>query len=115
MNNINTEQMSLNNPIAIAARLIEEINTNPKTYDNWVNSDKRYKLIMEMSLVGDDFEKNQGVITSHYDVHVSSDSSEDLINIWKNFFSKRAYDTTKAHFIVDMKEKKIINLLSFCA
>lgn len=94
--------------------LKKEFEENPEMWQKWTNSDKRYMLVTDISIIENDFNKSSGTVTDHFDAHISSDSILSLKNIWLNFFSKRPYDNAKQHFIADMKEKRIIEFCSVC-
>lgn len=96
------------------ASLQKRLEEDPIMWNNWTNSDKRYMLITNINYVGNDFNNKYGTVTHYYDAHISSNSIETLLDIWDNFFSKRPYDTTRQHFIADMKEKKVVKFVSVC-
>lgn len=91
----------------------ESLESNPEMWEMWTKSDKRYMLVTNISCRDNDFEKDCGKVTATFDANISSNSLDDLQNIWENVFSKR-YCTTTQNFIVDMKEKKVIVFLSCC-
>ena len=96
------------------ASLRAKLESKPEMWEKWTNSDKRYMLVTDISLIENDFNKTSGTVTAHFDAHISSNSIESLRGAWQNFFSKRPYDTTKQHFIADIKERKIVEFVSVC-
>lgn len=95
-------------------RLKHQIETNPEMWDIFTKFHERYVLVTNMCLLENDFSKSTGTVTASFNIHVGSDSIENLINVWSNFFSKRPYNTTKQHFIVDTKDKKVVEFVSVC-
>lgn len=95
--------------------LKQRLESDPEMWKRWTNSDKRYMLVTKIPLIENDFHfnKSSGAITDYFDMHISSNSIENLRNIWQNFFFNR-YDTTSQHFIADIKNKKIIEFVSVC-
>lgn len=88
---------------------------DPEMWNAWTNSDKRYMLICYPMIIENNVDNNgNGKITAHLDCHVSSNNLEDLRLFWNSKFIQQRYDTTKQHFIADIKEKKIFEFVSIC-
>lgn len=96
------------------ASLKHMLEENDEMFECWTNSDKQYMIVSDISLIEDDFDKREGKITEHFDVHISSNSVKALRSFWINLLSKRPYDSTKQHFIADIKNRKIVEFLSVC-
>lgn len=79
----------------------------------WTVSEKRYMLVTKRCVIEGDLERRTGTVTNRLDFHVSSDSVEDLCALWRAL--PWNLDTTYQHFIVDVKEHKVVSLLSICA
>ena len=95
--------------------LKKDLEENPEMWDNWTISDKRYMLVCYPMIIENDIDNNpSGKVTAHLDCHVSSDNLEDLRLLWKSKFIQQRYDTTKQHFIADIKERKVIEFVSVC-
>lgn len=84
-----------------------------KMFDRWTKSSQRYMLISHIMIVENSLSSDSGLVTGHCDAHISSDSIEDLKIIWRELLFK-IYDNTHQHFIVDVKERKVIEFLSVC-
>ena len=97
------------------ASLKKKLEENPEMWDNWTKSDKRYMLVCYPMIIENDVDNNpSGRVTAHLECHVSSDNIEDLRLLWKSKFIQQRYDTTRQHFIADMKERKIVEFTSVC-
>jgi len=97
------------------ASLKKDLEEKPEMWDNWTKSDKRYMLVCYTTIIKDDIDNNpSGKVTAHLDCHVSSDNLQDLRLLWKSKFIQQRYDTTKQHFIADIKERKIVEFVSVC-
>lgn len=84
-------------------------------WDDWTRSDKRYMLVCYLMIIENDIDNDpSGKVTAHLDCHVSSNNLEDLRLLWKSKFVCQRYDTTRQHFIADMKERKIVEFVSVC-
>jgi len=97
------------------ASLKKDLEEKPEMWDNWIKSDKKYMLVCYPMIIENDIDNNpSGRVTAHLDCHISSDNLDDLRLFWKSKFIQQRYDTTKQHFIADVKEKKIIEFTSVC-
>jgi hypothetical protein len=94
------------------AQLIE----SDERWSDWTTSPKRYMLVSQLGIVENDVDGNPlGLVTGYLDLHVSSDSAEDLKRLWVSRFIQQRYETSRQHFIVDTKERKVVEFLSVCA
>ena len=97
------------------ASLKKHLEENPKMWDEWTKSDKRYMPVCYLSITKNSVDINpSGSVTGHLDCHISSDKLEDLRLFWKSMFIQQRYTGTRQHFIADIKEKKIVEYLSVC-
>lgn len=97
------------------ASLKKELEGNSEMWNNWTKIDKRYVLIFHLMVVENDIDNNlSGRVTAHLDCHASSDNLEDLKLLWKSRFVQERYASTRQHFIIDTKEKKVIEFVSVC-
>lgn len=94
--------------------LKKDLEEKPEMWDNWTKSDKRYMLVCYPSIVNNNITALSGTVTGHLDFHVSSNSVEDLKLLWYSDFIQQKFDTTRQHFIADMKSRKIIEFMSVC-
>ena len=94
--------------------LKKELESNSEMWERWTNSDKRYMLVSSIQIIENDINKTCGRTSGYIDCHISSNNIEDLRLLWKSEFIKQRYDTTKQHFIADIKDKKIVEFLSVC-
>lgn len=92
--------------------LKKRLEGDPEMFDRWTKSDARYMLVSYIMIVENSF-VGSGLVTGHCDMHISSDSIENLKIVWREFLYK-IYDNTHQHFIVDMKERKVVEFLSVC-
>ena len=79
-----------------------------------LKSEKRYILVSAIHIVEDDFDKKSGRVTGYLDYKVYSNSVSDLKQVWEKSLHDR-YSTTCQHFIFDMRDNKVIEVLSMCA
>ena len=87
--------------------LKKHLEENPKMWDEWTKSDKRYMLICYLLA-------DISLTTGYLDCHISSDSVEDLKSIWESELFQRKYSSSRQNFIADIKERKIVEFLSVC-
>ena len=96
------------------ASLKQELENDPVMWNNWVNYDKKYKLISTITIVENDLNQGTGKVTGRIHFGASSDSIDDLKRFWAHSFMQSGYDSTVQHFIVDTEEKKVVEFLSVC-
>jgi thermostable 8-oxoguanine DNA glycosylase len=96
------------------AALKKRLEDNSEMWDRWTKSDKRYMLVYHLLIVDNDVEKGSGPVTAHLDCHIGSNNLEDLRLMWNSKFVQQRYDSTRQHFIVDTKDKKVVEFLSVC-
>lgn len=83
--------------------------------ENWLNSKKRYVLWTLLHAVNGSLDEDlSGIITDRFECLIYSDSVESLRFFWNSKFVKNRYSTFLSHFIYDLKEKKVVELLSCC-
>ena len=106
-------------PVAYYEYAKVEFRSVIESYDGWsrwTTSDKRYMLVSQLGIVENDIDGNpSGTVTGYLDMHVSSNRIEDLQLLWASSFFQQRYETSRAHFIVDTKERKVVEFLSICA
>ena len=97
------------------ASLKKDLEEKTEMWNSWTQSCKRYMLVCYPVIIENDIDSNpSGKVTARLDCHISSDNLEDLRLFWKSKFIQQRYDTSKQHFIADMKEKKIVEFTSVC-
>lgn len=104
------EQLAL-----IKKRLEEELEKDLDLWDKWTKSDKRYTLVCFLNIIENNIDENlSGKVTGHLDFYVSSDNIEDLRLLWESKFVQSKFCSTRWHIIIDVKERKLVEILSFC-
>lgn len=97
------------------ASLKKDLEENTEMWDNWTKPEGRYVLVCHLMVMENDIDNNlSGRVTSHFNCNISADNIEDLKLLWKSKFIQARYDSTRQHFIADMKEKKIVEFMSVC-
>lgn len=94
--------------------LKKDLESDAKMWDRWTKSEKRYVLICYIMIMNNNIDITCGRVTADLDCHISSDNIEDLILFWESKFIKERYDSTRQHFIIDTKEKKVVKFCSVC-
>ncbi len=96
--------------------LKKALESDPEMWQRWTTSNKRYMLVTYIGLPANAPapEGPIAVVYNYFDTHISSDSIETLQNAWNYFSSKLYYDSTRQHFIADIKERKIVEFVSVC-
>ena len=101
---------------AQAAQGLKRLIESDDHWTDWTASDKRYMLVTHLLIVEGDVDGDTfGRVTGYLDFHVSSTNVEDLRRLWESSFIRTRYSTTHQHFIVDMKDRKVVEFLSICA
>ena len=77
-------------------------------WDNWTKSNKKYLLVTQIRVFETDSSEN-------FEFYIASDNLEQLQKLWKHPFITKQYDCTTQHFIVDLKQRKVMDFLSICA
>jgi uncharacterized protein (DUF2344 family) len=95
-------------------KIIQKIESDNSVWDNWTKSDKRFQLFCFLQVIEGDFDKETGRVTHYLDVKIGADDKDILEKAWKTNFILDHYATTKWHFIVDVQEKKVVKVLSYC-
>jgi hypothetical protein len=98
--------------------LKSQLEENEEMFDNWTLVSADYALIstlMEFEDIVDPTDYNNAKkIVGRYHCTIGSNSIKSLKRLWQSDFFKHSYDTTVQHFIVDMKNKKVVEFLSVC-
>lgn len=98
--------------------LVEDIEND---FDKWVNHtideySARYVLICNIMTVKNDWNKKlSGEVTHHIRLSASSHTIGELCDFYHSDFIKSKLNSTYQHFIVDIKERKVVKILSICA
>ena len=85
-----------------------------ENYEDWRNSDKEFALVATINLVKGKVGGTGRVTGSAY-IIVYADKVKDLEAVWSHEMILQSYDTTRNHFIINTKTKKVVKMLSFCA
>jgi len=93
----------------------KRLEEDPDMWNLWTTSDKRYLLICYLNITKNDINAElDGQVTGNLECHISSNQISDLKLTWESNFIRGRYDTTRQHFIVDVQDKKVIEVLSGC-